>query len=272
MKLLFLGDIMGRSGRAAVKTHLARLREAWKLDFIVINGENATNGAGLSGAHAKELLEAGADCITLGDHAFDQKDMLSFITTEPRVLRPLNFAKGAPGAGARVFEATRGRKVLVTQILGQVFMKRAYEDPFGQVEQVLKTNILGGSVHASLVDVHCEATSEKMAMGHWCDGRASMVVGTHTHVPTGDAMILPGGTAYLTDAGMCGDYHSVIGMEKAEPMRRFVTGMVKGRFTPANEEATLSGLYVETDDRTGKATSVVPVRQGGRLSQSGPAG
>ena len=270
MKLLFLGDVMGRSGRDAVKANLARLRSDWKLDFIVVNGENATNGAGLSGAHAKELLDAGADCITLGDHAFDQKDMLSFITTEPRIIRPLNFAKGAPGAGARVFEATRGRKVLVTQVLGQVFMKRAFEDPFGQIELALKNHVLGGAVHATIVDVHCEATSEKMAMGHWCDGKASMVVGTHTHVPTGDAMIMPGGTGYLTDAGMCGDYHSVIGMDKAEPMRRFVTGMVKGRFAPAGEEATLSGLYVETDDRTGKATVIAPVRQGGRLAQSGP--
>jgi metallophosphoesterase (TIGR00282 family) len=270
MKLLFLGDVMGRAGRAAITATLARLRSEWALDFIVVNGENATNGVGLSGAHAKALLEAGADCITLGDHAFDQKDMLSFITQEPRVLRPLNFAKGAPGAGARVFEATRGRKVLVTQVLGQVFMKRAYEDPFGQVEHVLKTHILGGAVQASLVDIHCEATSEKMAMGHWCDGRASVVVGTHTHVPTGDAMILPGGTAYLSDAGMCGDYNSVIGMEKAEPMRRFVTGMVKGRFTPAAEEATLSGVYVETNDQSGKATKVVPVRMGGRLQQQGP--
>ncbi|WP_298359282.1 TIGR00282 family metallophosphoesterase [uncultured Litoreibacter sp.] len=270
MKLLFLGDVMGRSGRAGVITHLARLREEWALDFVVVNGENATNGAGLSPAHAKELLDAGADVLTLGDHAFDQKDMLSFINQEPRIIRPLNFAKGAPGAGARVFEATRGRKVLVTQVLGQVFMKRAFEDPFGLIEQALKTHPLGGVVHAALVDVHCEATSEKMAMGHWCDGKASLVVGTHTHVPTADAMILPGGTAFLSDAGMCGDYHSVIGMEKAEPMRRFVTGMVKGRFVPAGEEATLSGVFVETDDRTGKATRIVPVRQGGRLASSGP--
>ncbi len=271
MRLLFLGDIMGRSGRSAITSRLAGLRAAWKLDFVVVNGENATNGSGLSAAHAKLLLEAGADCVTLGDHAFDQKDMLSFINEEPRIIRPLNFAKGAPGAGARVFEATRGRKVLVTQVLGQVFMKRAFEDPFGQVEQVLKTHILGGGVQASLVDMHCEATSEKMAMGHWCDGRASVMIGTHTHVPTADAMILPGGTAYLSDAGMCGDYNSVIGMEKAEPMRRFVTGMVKGRFVPAGEEATLSGLYVETDDRSGKATRAVPVRDGGRLQPSGPS-
>lgn len=270
MRLLFLGDVMGRAGRSAITTHLARLRDDWSLDFVVVNGENATNGAGLSVAHAKTLLEAGADCITLGDHAFDQKDMLSFIESEPRILRPLNFAKGAPGVGARVFEATRGRKVLVTQVLGQVFMKRAFEDPFGQIETVLNTHRLGGAVHASIVDMHCEATSEKMAMGHWCDGKASVVVGTHTHVPTGDAMILPGGTAYQTDAGMCGDYLSVIGMEKAEPLRRFVTGMVKGRFVPAGEEATLSGLYVETNDQSGKATKVVAVRQNGRLQETGP--
>ena len=270
MKILFLGDVMGRAGRRAVGENLARLRAEWRVDFVVVNGENASNGMGLSGDHAKGLLEAGADCITLGDHAFDQRDMLQFIESEPRVLRPLNFAKGAPGKGARVFSDARGRNILVTQILGQVFMKRAFDDPFSEVEQALKTHPLGGAVQATLVDVHCEATSEKMAMGHWCDGRASLVVGTHTHVPTGDAQILPGGTAYLTDAGMCGDYLSVIGMDKAEPMRRFITGMPKSRFTPANEAATLSGVFVETDDRTGKATRIEMVRQGGRLPQAGP--
>ncbi len=261
---------MGRAGRAAITTHLPKLREDWRLDFIVVNAENASNGVGLSAAHAKTILEAGADVITLGDHAFDQKDMMTFIASEPRVLRPLNYSKAAPGAGARVYDATQGRKVLVTQVLGQVFMKRPFDDPFSAVEQVLKSYPMGGAVQASLVDVHCEATSEKMAMGHWCDGRASVVVGTHTHVPTADAMILPGGTAYLTDAGMCGDYNSVIGMEKAEPLRRFITGMPKERFTPAKEEATLAGLYVETDDRTGKALKVQPVRHGGRLQASAP--
>lgn len=270
MRLLFLGDVMGRSGRAAIRERLPRLREDWGLDFVVVNGENATNGVGLSGEHAKLLLDAGADCVTLGDHAFDQKDMLQFIETEPRVIRPVNYAKTAPGKGARVFEATRGRKVLVAQVLGQVFMKRAFDDPFSQIETVLKAHPLGGAVQAAIVDVHCEATSEKMAMGHWCDGRASLVVGTHTHVPTGDAQILPKGTAYLTDAGMCGDYLSVIGMDPAEPMRRFVTGMGKTRFTPALGEATLSGVYVESDDRTGRATRVEMVRLGGRLLQSAP--
>ncbi len=250
---------------------LPKLRAAWKLDFVVVNGENATNGAGLSADHAKALLAAGVDCLTLGDHAFDQKDMLTFIEQENRIVRPINFARSAPGKGYRVFEATNGRKVLVAQVLGQVFMSRPYDDPFSAIEQVLKSHPPGGLVQASIIDVHCEATSEKMAMGHWCDGKASLVVGTHTHVATADAQILPGGTAHMSDAGMCGDYNSVIGMDKAEPLRRFVTGMSKGRFQPANGEATLSGVYVETDDRTGLATRVEMVRQGGRLAQAGPS-
>ena len=270
MKILFLGDVMGRAGRTAVADHLPRLRDEWKLDFVVVNGENASNGMGLTGEHAKGILDAGADVVTLGDHAFDQKDMLRFIDSEKRVIRPINFAKDAPGKGARLFEDRRGRKVLVAQVLGQVFMKRAFDDPFSAIDGVLRAHPLGGLAQAVIVDMHCEATSEKMAMGHWCDGRASMVVGTHTHVPTGDAMILEGGTAYLTDAGMCGDYNSVIGMDKAEPMRRFITGMARDRFSPAGGEATLSGFYIETDDRTGRATRALPVRVGGRLQASGP--
>jgi metallophosphoesterase (TIGR00282 family) len=272
MKILFLGDVVGRSGRTAIIEQLGKLREDWRLDFVVVNGENASNGAGLTAAHAKALLDAGADVLTLGDHSFDQKDMIQFCEAEPRIIRPLNFSKSAPGKGAKVFEASRGRKVLVAQALGQVFMKRPFDDPFSALETVLKAHPMGGNVNASLIDIHCEATSEKMAVGHFCDGRASIVVGTHTHVPTSDTMILPGGTAFQSDAGMCGDYNSVIGMDKAEPLRRFITGMPKGRFEPANGEATLSGIYVETDDRTGKATRVEAVRQGGRLSQQGPDG
>ena len=270
MRILFLGDVMGRAGRAAVQTRLPVLRADWKLDFVVVNGENASGGMGLTPEHARLLLAAGADALTLGDHAFDQKDMLAFIETEPRIIRPLNYAKGAPGRGARVFEATHGRKVLVAQALGQVFMKRPFDDPFSAVEPVLKAHPPGGLVQASLIDMHCEATSEKMAMGHFCDGRASIVVGTHTHVPTADAMVLAKGTAYQTDAGMCGDYDSVIGMDKAEPMRRFLTGMAKDRFTPAEGEATLSGCFVETDDRTGRAVRIDMVRVGGRLQESAP--
>jgi metallophosphoesterase (TIGR00282 family) len=270
MRILFLGDVVGRSGRDAIAKHLPKIRVDWQLDFIVVNGENATSGHGLSVAHSRELLDAGADCLTLGDHAFDQKDMLAGIVADPRIIRPINFAKSAPGKGAAFFNLPGGRKILVIQVLGQVFMKRAFEDPFGQLDQILKANPLKSKADAIFVDIHCEATSEKMAMGHWCDGRVSMVAGTHTHVPTADAMILPKGTGYISDAGMCGDYHSVIGMDKAEPMRRFVTGMVKERFTPARQEATLCGLFVETDDKTGLAKTAAPVRIGGQLSQSSP--
>ena len=270
MRILFLGDVMGRSGRTAVVEKLPKLRADWGLDFVVVNGENASQGAGLTAEHAKVLLAAGADCLTLGDHAFDQKDMMSFIEQEPRIIRPLNFSKVAPGRGFRIFDVTQGRKILVTQVLGQVFMKRPFDDPFSALEAVLKTHRMGAAVQAALVDVHAEASSEKMAMGHWCDGQASLVVGTHTHVPTADHQILTGGTGYLSDAGMCGDYNSVIGMEKLEPLKRFITGMASARFEPAGGPATLSGVYVETDDKTGRALRIVPVRQGGRLEQAGP--
>jgi 2',3'-cyclic-nucleotide 2'-phosphodiesterase len=270
MRILFLGDVMGRAGRRAVADRLPALRRDWGLDFVVVDGENATSGAGLSPDHAKVLFESGADCVTLGDHAFDQKAMISGIEADTRLLRPLNFSKVAPGQGARVFTLPDGRRVLVAVVLGQVFMKRPFDDPFSAIEPVLRAHPRGGAVQAALVEVHAEATSEKMALGHWCDGRASMVVGTHTHVPTADAMVLAGGTGYLTDAGMCGDYDSVIGMDKVEPLRRFITGMPNARFEPAAGEATLSGVFIETDDRSGAALRVVPIRQGGRLAPQGP--
>ncbi|UPH70832.1 YmdB family metallophosphoesterase [Abyssibius alkaniclasticus] len=269
MKLLFLGDVMGRAGRTAVAEQLARLRADWALDFIVVNGENATGGMGLSAAHAKELLDAGADCITLGDHAFDQRDMNSALEAEPRIIRPLNYARSAPGVGARLFTTQGGKKVFVAQALGQVFMKRPFADPFSALDAALKAAPLGQIADAVIVDFHAEATSEKMGMAHWLDGRATMVCGTHTHVPTADARIMPRGTAAISDLGMCGDYNSVIGMEPLEPMRRFVTGMVNGRFTPAGGAVTLSGLYVETGEG-GIARRVVPVRLGGLLQESAP--
>jgi len=261
---------MGRAGRRAISDHLPRLRAEWALDFVVVNGENATGGMGLNASHSKVILAAGADCVTLGDHTFDQRDMLREIEAEKRIIRPLNFAKSAPGVGCRLFQAQNGKHVLVVQALGQVFMKRPFSDPYSAVDAVLKAHPLAKRANAVIVDFHAEATSEKMAMGHWCDGRASLVVGTHTHVPTADEQILPGGTAYQTDAGMCGDYNSVIGMDKAEPLRRFLTGMNKDRFTPANGEATLSGVFVETNDDTGLAVRVRAVRFGGRLRSSAP--
>ena len=270
MRILFLGDVVGRSGRNAITDHLTKLRDALNLDFVIVNGENATAGMGLSADHAKLILDAGADCITLGDHAFDQKDMLSFVEKESRILRPLNYAKTAPGAGSRLFDAPGGKKILVAQVLGQVFMKRAFDDPFSTADAALKKVSLGGLADAVVVDFHAEATSEKMAMGHWLNGRASLVVGTHTHVPTSDTQIMTKGTAYQSDAGMCGDYNSVIGMDAAEPLGRFVTGMRKARFTPADGEATLSGVFVQTDPRTGLAIKAEPIRYGGALQSNVP--
>lgn len=268
MRLLFLGDVMGRSGRRAVSERLASLRASMRADFVIVNAENTSGGRGVTAGHARLLLESGADCLTLGDHAFDQKDMLGFIDTEPRIIRPLNIAREAPGRGAGVFNDSRGRKVLVTQVLGQVFMSRPYDDPFSALDGVLRAHPRGGMVQAAVVDIHAEATSEKMAIGHFCDGRASLVVGTHTHVPTADAQILSRGTGYLSDAGMCGDYDSVIGMDKTEPIRRFVTGMTRDKFTPALGEATLAGVLIETNDRDGAAMRIEPVRDGGKLAQT----
>jgi metallophosphoesterase (TIGR00282 family) len=263
MKILFLGDLVGRAGRTAVIQALPGLRESENLDFVVVNAENAASGFGLTSKIADELFAAGTDVITLGDHAFDQKEMLSHIEHEPRILRPLNFAKGAPGKGAGLFPATRGRKIFVTVALGRVFMSRPYDDPFSALDAALKT---AGQADARIVEIHAEATSEKMGIGHWCDGRASLVVGTHTHVPTADTMILPKGTAYQTDAGMCGDYNSVIGMEKTEPLKRFITGMGSGRFEPALGEASICGIVVEIDNKTGRATRAESFRLGGVLS------
>lgn len=265
MKILFLGDIMGRSGRIAVIENVPRLRQELDLDFIIVNAENTSSGRGLNKAHANQLLESGVDVITLGDHAFDQRDMLQFIEREPRILRPLNYAKGAPGKGVGMFTSQSGQKLLVAQALGRVFMNKPYDDPFSALDAALKAAPLGGAAKAVIVDFHAEATSEKMAMGHFLDGRASLVVGTHTHVPTNDAMILPKGTAYQTDAGMCGDYHSVIGMKPDEPLRRFVTGMHKDRFSPATGAATLFGVLLEVDVKTGQAIKIESFRQGAVL-------
>ena len=267
MNILFLGDVMGRCGRDALAKILPSLRIDWKLDFVVVNAENATSGAGLSIEHAKQILSFGVDCITLGDHSFDQREMLTFIQQEPRILRPINFANTAPGKGSGVFLTQSGEKVLVTQALGQVFMKKNFSDPFAGLDTILNNAQIGKTCAAVIVDIHAEATSEKMAIGHWCDGRATLVVGTHTHVPTADLQILDKGTAFQSDAGMCGDYNSVIGMDKVEPMQRFVTGMSKGRFVPAKGVATLCGVFVEVAP-SGLARRVESVRIGGVLKET----
>lgn len=272
MRLGFFGDVVGRSGREGLAEHLPALRRRLKLDFVVINAENAAAGFGITEGTAKELFESGADCLTLGNHSWDQKEALTYIVREPRLIRPLNYSAfaDAPGRGAQLFETDGGRRVLVVNLLGRVFMD-ALDDPFAAVDRELEACPLGAVADAVIVDIHAEATSEKMAMGHFCDGRASLVVGTHSHVPTADAQILPGGTAYQTDAGACADYDSVIGNQKEEPLRRFTTRISGGRYKPAEGPATVCGVFLETDDKTGLARRVEPIRIGGRLKETLPA-
>lgn len=270
MRVLFLGDIVGRSGRTAVTTHLPGLRERLRLDFVVANGENAAAGFGMTAKTCTELFAAGVDVLTSGNHAWDQKEIMTVMATEPRILRPLNFPQGTPGRGAGVYTDAQGRTIAIMNVMGRIFMD-PLDDPFAAVKTELDRVVLGRNVQFALIDIHCEATSEKMAMGHFADGKASAVVGTHSHVPTADCQILPGGTAYQTDAGMCGDYNSIIGMEKDEPLQRFTRKIATGRFTPALGEGTLCGFYIETDDGTGLARTVHPVRVGGRLQPALPA-
>jgi metallophosphoesterase (TIGR00282 family) len=268
MRILFIGDIIGRPGREVVTTQVPLLRDSLQIDFVVANGENAAGGFGLTRSIANELFASGVDCITTGNHWADQKEILSFIADEDRVLRPRNLPAGAPGKGANLFQTRSGQHVLVINPLGRVFME-PQDDPFAAVEAELSACPLGQAADAIVVDMHAEATSEKMAMGHFCDGRATMVVGTHSHVPTGDAQILPGGTAYQTDAGACADYDSVIGMEKFEPLQRYTRKLPTNRFSPANGPATLCGVFVETNAK-GLGVRIEPVRVGGRLKQSIP--
>ena len=269
MKLLFLGDVVGRSGRDAVAERLPGIIERYKFDFVVINGENASHGRGLTEPHFQGLRNAGADIVTLGDHAFDQRDTLSYIERETTLIRPINMPSGTPGRGAMFVEGRNGHRVLVVNALGRVFMGPA-DDPFRAVEAAVAACPLGEQADAIIVDFHTEATSEIQGMGFFMDGRVSLVVGTHTHIPTSDQRILKGGTALMADAGMCGDFDSIIGVDAEEPLNRFLTGIANGRFTPAEGEATLCGVAIETDPRTGLATKVLPVRIGGTLAQAEP--
>lgn len=270
MRILFLGDVMGRCGRDGVQRYLPQLRRDYNFDFVIVNGENASHGRGITEKHYRELLDAGADVITLGDHAFDQKETLSTIVREDTMLRPINMSDAAPGRGAMMYESQGGQRVLVINALGRVFMN-PINDPFAAVDDALNACPLGDVADAAIVDFHAEATSEMQGMGHFCDGRASLVVGTHTHIPTADHRILSGGTAIMSDAGMCGDYDSVIGMQADEPVNRFVTGMPKERFTPAEGNPSVCGVAIETG-ADGLCTYVAPLRIGGSISEALPFG
>jgi len=269
MRVLVLGDVVGRSGRSGVIEALPSLRERYRLDFVVVNGENVAGGFGITEAILVELLDAGADVVTSGNHVFDQRETIVFIERYDRLLRPINYPQGTPGKGVGLFKARNGAEVLVINAMGRVFMADL-DDPFRAVEKELEACGLKSSADAILVDFHAEATSEKEAMGFFVDGRASAVIGTHTHVPTADEQILPRGTAYISDVGMCGDFNSVLGMDKEEPLTRFLTKIPGGRFAPALGEATLCGVAIDINDATGLARAIAPLRIGGRLSRAEP--
>ncbi len=270
MRLIFLGDVVGRSGRTAIARELPLLRARYQPDLVIVNGENATHGFGISEHNYRQLRDAGADVVTLGNHAFDQRECLIFIERERELLRPLNFPASVPGRGIGLFASPSGRQVLVMNVMGRLLIEPVLDDPFAAVARELELCPLGRGADAIIIDMHAEATSEKMAMAHFVDGRASLIAGTHTHVPTGDDQILPGGTAYISDLGMCGDYNSVIGMEKTEPLNRFVHKVPAARLEPATGPATVCGIAVETDDATGLALRSAPIRIGGCLQPALP--
>jgi metallophosphoesterase (TIGR00282 family) len=269
MRILFLGDVVGRTGRDAVTAALPGLRTELRADLVIVNGENASHGFGLGPDMAQAMFRAGADVITLGNHAWDRKEIVPYIAGEPRLIRPLNYPPGTPGGGSFVVALADGRRALVLQAMGRLFMSPV-DDPFRTTAELLTRYKLGASIAAIVVDFHAEATSEKLAYAHSFDGTVSMIVGTHTHVPTADIQVLPGGTAYQSDAGMCGDYDSVIGMGKQVAAARFWNPVMSERLQPADGEPTLCGLFVVTNDRTGLALAVEPFRRGGRLSPTTP--
>jgi 2',3'-cyclic-nucleotide 2'-phosphodiesterase len=268
IRLLFIGDIVGRSGRAALLEQVPLLRARWGLDFVIANGENAAGGFGLTEAIFEEFLAVGVDAVTLGNHAFDQRELIVFIERQPRLIRPVNFPPGAPGRGVALVESAKGARLLIVNVMGRIFMA-PLDDPFAAVKRELGACPLGEKCDASVIDIHAEATSEKWALAHFSDGKASLVVGTHTHAPSADHRILPGGTGFITDVGMTGDYDSVIGMEKEEPLRRFITHIPSGRFEPALGPATLCGVAAEIGP-DGRTQAISPVRIGGLLSPAAP--
>jgi metallophosphoesterase (TIGR00282 family) len=270
MRILFIGDVVGRSGRKIVYDLLPKLIGQWKLDLVVVNGENAAGGFGITETIYNELIDAGADAVTLGNHSWDQREALVFIERAPRLIRPVNYPAGTPGRGAALIDTKSGKRALVINAMGRIFMD-ALDDPFAAIDRELKACPLGEAADAIIVDMHCEATSEKQGMGHFCDGRASLVVGTHTHAPTADHRILPERTAFISDVGMTGDFDSIIGMGKEEPLRRFTTKIASSKFEAANGPATLCAIAVETDDATGLAARVAPVRLGGILEEARPS-
>ncbi len=260
MKILFLGDVVGRSGRDAVVAGVPKLKAEHGLDFVIVNGDNAASGFGITPQICRDFYAAGVDVVTGGDHIWDQKEIVPFLANEKRLLRPHNLPSTTPGTGVGIYRTAAGKEVMVVHVLGQVFHKENAACPFAAVRDAIAGTALGASVGAIVVDFHAEATSEKTAMGQYLDGKVSLVIGSHTHVPTSDARVLKGGTAYQTDAGMCGDYDSVIGFKPEAPIERFLTKVPKARLEPASGDASLCGAIVEIGARglAEKITALAP--------------
>ena len=255
MKILYCGDVVGRPGREAVIKNVPILREEHKIDMVVVNAENAAHGFGLTPSICKDLFSIGVDGITTGNHVFDQREIVTFLDSDKRIIRPLNYPSGTIGRGSMILETKEGKKLLVAQVMGRVFME-ALDCPVQALEKVLDSATLGVNVNAILVDIHAEATSEKISFAHYFDGKVSAVFGTHTHVPTADESILKKGTAYLSDVGMCGDYDSVLGFEEETPIARLKRQYPSERLVPSKGKGTFCAVLVETDDKTGLALNV----------------
>ncbi|MGE0251400.1 MAG: YmdB family metallophosphoesterase [Dongiaceae bacterium] len=259
MRILICGDIVGRSGRDAVAALLPRLKQEHKIDFAIVNVDNAAHGFGTTPDLCRQIYNAGADAVTLGNHGFDQREMLAHVDGDSKTIRAINYPPGCPGRGSQVFTLANGQKLLVIHALGRLFMDDM-DCPFRALDQELAKHTLGQSVQAIVVDFHAEATSEKNSFGHHLDGRVSAVVGTHTHIPTADARILTGGTAFQTDIGMCGDFDSVIGFDKILPIQRFLRKLPTEKLQPASGPGTLCATLIETDDKTGLAKAITPLQ------------
>ena len=259
MKIVFIGDIVGKEARQKFIESIPKIKNEYEPDALIVNAENAAAGYGLTKKIANQLLDAGVDAITLGNHAWDQKEMLSYIEECPKIIRALNYPSGVPGKGYYELILPNDKKIIIIQIMLRLFMGLSLDDPFSVTKNFLQREKLGSTCNAIFIDMHGEATSEKNAFGHVFDGKVSGIIGTHTHVPTSDARILVGGTAYQTDVGMTGDYNSVIGMDKENPIHGFVKGYrSEGRFFPASEKITICGTFVETDDSTGLSLKILP--------------
>ncbi len=267
MKILFIGDIMGRSGREALEHRLPAIKQEFQPDVTIVNGENAANGTGITEKICTEFYNTGVDVITTGNHVWDQREIIPYIARDKKLLRPANYPEGTAGQGVVTVQAANGQKITVINLMGRLFMD-PLDDPFQVMEKILKDIQLGQNTDAIFVDFHAETTSEKMSFAHCFDGRITGMVGTHTHVPTADAHVMEKGTAYQTDAGMTGDYNSVIGVEKEIAIQRFFKRGPGERMRPAKGEATVCGCFIESDNRTGLAKLIRSIRIGGVLNSA----